>query len=76
VLLLVPLMFLTSPIEAFHGRETRAERVSKKTDRLPDELIFPTRSLGSPNNERRRRIYKVYISSAKNEKRANNALHK
>jgi hypothetical protein len=55
-------MFLPSPIEAFHGRrETRAERVSKKTDRLPDEMIFPTRSLGSPNNEREEEEYIEYV---------------
>lgn len=74
MLLLVPLMFLTSPTEAFHGRrETRAERVSKKTDRLPDEMIFLRAlcflEIQTTKEEERD------ISSAKNEKRANNAPH-
>jgi hypothetical protein len=62
----------------FAEEEKRAkERVSKKTDRLPDEMIFLlVRALLDLKQREKKKNMRVYISSAKNEKRINNAPHK
>ena len=61
----------------FTEEEKRARKEYLKNGSSPDEMIFPTLlSWISKQRERRRRIYRVvYISSAKNEKMANDALH-